>query len=104
MTDERVLIKSVRVEYIITKPDAYDNELSYFKMIDKNIDQKFIALIKDNLKNPWFKTDKGQTILKVKQKYMKLKEAKKEEVIVVDISFKYYKMNDVEGYYVCALN
>ena len=35
---------------------------------------------------------------------MKLKEAKKEEVIVVDISFKYYKMNDVRGYYVCALN
>ena len=104
MTDERVLIKSVRVEYIVTKTDAYDNELSYFKMIDKNIDQKFVALIKDNFKNPWFKTDKGQTILKVKQKYMKLKEAKKEEVIVVDISFKYYKMNDVEGYYVCALN
>ena len=35
MTDERVLIKSVRVEYIITKTDAYDNELSYFKIIDK---------------------------------------------------------------------
>jgi hypothetical protein len=88
MTDERVLIKSVRVEFIITKTDANDNELSYFKIIDKNIDQKFIALIKDNFKNPWFKTDKGQTLLKVKPKYMKLKEAKKEEVIVVDISFK----------------
>ena len=34
---------------------------------------------------------------------MKLKESKKEEVIVVDISFKYYKMNNVEGYYVCGL-
>ena len=103
MTDERVLIKSVRVEYVTTKTDAYDNELSYFKIIDKKIDQKFTALIKDTFKNPWFKTDKGQTILKVKQKYMKLKEAKKEEVIVVDISFKYYKMNNVEGYYVCGL-
>ena len=102
MTDEKVLIKSVRVEYITTQTDAYDNELSYLKIIDKNIDQKFIALIKDNFKNPWFKTDKGQTILKVKQTYMKL-EAKKEEVIVVDISFKYYKMNNVEGYYVCGL-
>ena len=103
MTDERVLIKSVRVEYISTKPDAYDNEVSYLKSIDKNVDQKFVALIKDNFKNPWFKTLKGQTILKVKPKYMKLKEAKKEEVIVVDISFKYYKMNNVEGYYVCGL-
>ena len=79
-------------------------KLVIFKLLIKNIDQKFIALIKDNFKNPWYKTDKGQTILKVKPKYMKLKEAKKEEVIVVDISFKYYKMNDVKGYYVSALN
>ena len=89
---------------MITKPDAYDNEVCYFKIIEKNIDQKFAVLIKDDLKSPWWKTDEGQTILKVKPKYMKLKEAKKEEVIVVDISFKYYKMNDVKGYYVCALN
>ena len=84
---------------MITKLDAYDNEVCYFKIIEKNIDQKFAVLIKDDLKSPWWKTDEGQTILKVKPKYMKLKEAKKEEVIVVDISFKYYKMNDVEGYY-----
>ena len=89
---------------MITKPDTYDNEVCYFKIIEKNIDQKFAVLIKDDLKSPWWKTDEGQTILKVKPKYMKLKEAKKEEVIVVDISFKYYKMNDVEGYYVSALN
>ena len=86
---------------MITKLDAYNNEVCYFKIIEKNIDQKFAVLIKDDLKSPWWKTDEGQTILKVKPKYMKLKEAKKEEVIVVDISFKYYKMNDVEGYYVC---
>ena len=67
------------------------------KLLKKNIDQKFVVLIKDNFKNPWFKTPKGQTLLKVKPKYMKLKEVKKEEVIVVDISFKYYKINDVEG-------
>ena len=87
---------------MITKPDAYDNEVCYFKIIEKNIDQKFTVLIKDDLKSPWWKTDEGQTILKVKPKYMKLKEAKK-EVIVVDISFKYYKMNNAEGYYVCGL-
>ena len=88
---------------MITKLDAYDNEVCYFKIIEKNIDQKFAILIKDDLKSPWWKTDEGQSILKVLPKYMKLKEAKK-EVIVVDISFKYYKMNDVKGYYVCALN
>ena len=34
---------------------------------------------------------------------MKLKETNKEEVVIVDLSFKYYKMNDNEGYYVCGL-
>ena len=32
MDEEKVGIKSVRVEYISTKTDKYDNEIVYFKM------------------------------------------------------------------------
>jgi hypothetical protein len=103
MDDEKVLIKSLKVEYISTKIDAYDNELCYFKFRDKTIDSKLAVLIKEGFKYPWFKTDKGQTILKIKKKYMKLKETNKEEVVIVDLSFKYYKINDKEGYYVSGL-
>jgi hypothetical protein len=103
MDDEKVLIKSLKVEYISTKIDAYDNELCYFKFRDKTIDTKLAVLIKEGFKYPWFKTDKGQTILKIKKKYMKLKETNKEEIVIVDLSFKYYKMKDNEGYYVCGL-
>ena len=99
MDDETVLIKSLKVEYITTKIDAYDNELCYFKFRDKNIDTKLALLIKEGFKYPWFRSDQGQTILKIKNKYMKLKETNKEEVVIVDLSFKYYKMNDNEGYY-----
>jgi len=104
MADEKVVVKNVRVEYLSTKQDKYDNEMSYFKIKDKNIDQKF-GTIKENYNLPWFKSENGQTILKVKSKYVKLKdgELKKEDLIAVDITFKYYKFNGVEGFYVCVL-
>ena len=43
MDDEKVLLKSLKVEYITTKIDAYDNELCYFKFRDKNIDLKQVV-------------------------------------------------------------
>ena len=50
MTDERVLIKSVKVEYMITKPDAYDNEVCYFKIIEKILIKSLSFLLKIILK------------------------------------------------------
>ncbi len=103
MDDENVVIKNIRVEYLTTKTDTYNNELSYFKIKDKNIDQKFKPLMKDNFKLPWFKTDKGHNILKVKQKYMKIKDPPKDKELVVEMNFKYYSINDIQGYYVSLL-
>ena len=100
MEDEKVVIKNVRVEYIATKTDKFNNEICYFKLKDKNIDTKFSVLINVGYNKPWFKTDKGHYILKVKTKYTKLKELKKEETILTDIAFKYYKMGESEGFYV----
>lgn len=104
MEEENILFKNIRVEYLSTKMDSYNNEISYFKIKDKNIDQKFKLLMKDNFKLPWFKTDKGHNILKVKQKYVKLKDPVKDKEIVVDINFKYYSVNDTDGYYVGSIN
>ena len=82
---------------------TFSTKICYFKFRDKTIDTKLAVLIKEGFKYPWFKTDKGQTILKIKKKYMKLKETNKEEIVIVDMSFKYYKMNDNEGYYISGL-
>jgi len=38
MDEETIGIKTVRVEYISTKTDKYDNEIIYFKLRDKNVD------------------------------------------------------------------
>ena len=103
MTDENIVVKNVRVEYLSTKQDNYNNENNYFKIKDKNIDSKFAAVIKEGYTLPWFKSENEQTIMKVKSKYTKAKELNKSEIIVVDISFCYYKINGVKGFYVNLL-
>ena len=103
MDDEKFTIKNVKAEYITTKTDKYENEIIYFKMRDKNVDSKFATLMKPSYILPWFKSDKGHYILKVKTKYCKMKELKKEETALVDVIFKYYKMNDIQGYYVSSI-
>ena len=67
------------------------------------MEQKFSSIIKDGFNLPWFKSDKGQYILKVKSKYVKLKDPQKDIPILVDIDFKSYSMNDSQGFYVSSL-
>jgi hypothetical protein len=102
MDEEKIGIKTVKVEYISTKTDKYDNEIIYFKLKDK-VDLKFANLMKPSYILPWFKSDKGHYLLKVKTKYCKMKELKKEDNVLVDVIFKYYKMNDIQGYYVSSI-
>ena len=101
--EDKILIKNCKVEFVTTKTDNYDNDISYFKLLDKNIDQKYSALMKNDFKLPWFKTDKQTNILKVKPKYINKNEFVKDNTYLVDITFKYYKYNDVEGFYVSQL-
>ena len=102
--EDKITIKNCKVEFVTTKTDNYDNDISYFKLLDKNIDQKYSALMKNDFKLPWFKTDKQTNILKVKPKYINIKELVKENTYLVDITFKYYKYNDSEGFYVSQLS
>ena len=103
MEEENVTLKNIKLEYLSTKQDKYENEISYFKIKDRNIDQKFISLNKEGYKQPYFKTDKGSYILKAKTKYLKLKELKKDETVSTDITFKPYEMEDNKGFYVKLL-
>lgn len=100
MDEENITIKNIKLEYLTTKHDKYENEISYFKIKDKNIDQKFVSINREGYKQPYFKTDKGSYILKVKTKYLKLKELKKDEPVSTDIIFNPYEMDNNKGYYV----
>ena len=101
--EDKIVLKNCKVDFITTKTDNYDNDMSYFKLVDKNIDTKYFFVIKPDFKLPWFKTDQQANILKVKTKYLNKKDFVKDTTYLVDITFKYYKYNDVEGYYVSQL-
>ena len=103
MTEELITIKKIRVEYLSTKQDKYNQDVSYFKIKDFDIDTRFAIIKREGYIVPMFKSENGITILKTKQKYVKLKEPKRDEIVTVDIGFHYYKMNGIEGYYVRSL-
>ena len=104
MSDEdKVIIKNLKLEYITTKKNEYDNEICYFKIKTKNVEQQFALINKEGYKLPYFKTNDLKFLLKVKSKYVKLNDLNKDMTYICDAECKYYKMNDVEGYYVSKL-
>ena len=58
MDDETLVIKNAKLEYLTTKTDNYDNEISYFKIKDKGVDQKLEKYNDPEFKIPTFNSDK----------------------------------------------
>ena len=71
MDDEITVIKNVKVRYLTTKMDKYDNEIIWFK-IDKTSIGKLFVINEVDFKLPYFETDDGKILLKVKSKMLKL--------------------------------
>ena len=47
-TNKNILdVNGLLTEYIVTKTDKYDNEVSYFKVIDKNYKFKMSTILKE---------------------------------------------------------
>ena len=102
--NENILIKNAKLEYLTSKTDDYDNEVSYFKIIDKTIESRMQKWNNEDFKMPFFKSNKGQDkILKIKQKYIKLKDLKKDESLTVDLLLKFYEIDGKTGFYVSKL-
>ena len=98
-----ITIKSIKVAYLTTKVDNYKNETSYFKLSSKDIDGKLGKLKIDGYKLPWFTTEEGKYLLKVKSKNVNISDLEKMKTYIVDISFKYYKIDNTEGYYISLI-
>jgi len=103
LNDELITLTKIRVEYLSTKQDKYNQDVSYFKIKDFDIDKRLSIIKREGYIVPMFTTEKGVTIIKTKQKYVKLNELKRDEIITVNIGFHYYKMNGIEGYYIRSL-
>jgi hypothetical protein len=95
-------------EHLTTKTDKYDNEVSYYKVIDKNVKNKMSSILAqqcDECKMPFWKTEDSEYILKVKKKYAPKKDLEDHDIVTVNIVFKYYCMETdddklLQGYYI----
>ena len=101
-------VNGLLAEYLSTKTDKYDNEVSYFKLIDKNLKGKMSAILSqqcDECKVPFWKTEDHEYILKVKKRHTPKNILDVNDIVTVNLTFKYYCMDTnedklLQGYYV----
>ena len=99
-------VNGLLTEYLVTKTDQYDNEVSYYKIIDKNYKNKMSVLLKevcDECSMPFWKTEDHEYILKIKKKNHPKKVLENNDIVTVNLTFKYYCMDKgdglLQGYY-----
>ena len=101
-------VNNIRFEYIITKTDTYENEISYLKVIDKQFKTKMQPIVSqmcDECKLPIWRSDDGFYMVKVKHKWMPERDFESNEIVTADFNFHYYNMSKddgelLQGYYV----
>ena len=98
-----IKINDIQVEYLSTKPDAFNNDISYFKIMSPKLKLKPLLNLNQDLKVPLWKSDKGEYILKIKDKFIKtLNDLVLKETYNIDLDLVYYDMAgkaDIKGYY-----
>ncbi len=99
--EDIIILKNIKLTFLSTKEDKYDNEISYFRL-GKNMENKFSQINKVGFRLPYFEISEQKYLLKVKNKYIKI-DLKKDEPINCEIHLKYYKIDNFEGFYVSTL-
>ena len=100
-------IKDLKLEFITSKVDDYQNEISYIKVVDKAFKSKLqpiLSQVCDDLRLPIWKTDNGLYMIKCKNRWMpEGREFENNEIFNADLNFNYYTMEKNEalimGYY-----
>jgi len=101
-------INNIKLEFIITKTDNYENDISYLKVIDKAFKNKLAPIVSqmcDDCKVPVWKSEDGFYMLKVKNKWMPERDFENNEILNADLNFHYFNMAKedgdlLQGYYV----
>ena len=104
-------VNGLITEYLSTKTDKYDNEVSYYKIIDKSYKNKMSAILKevcDECKMPFWKTEDHEYVLKVKKKNTPKTIIDNGDIVTLNLMFKYYCMEKddglIQGYYAKILS
>ena len=98
-----IKLSDLAVEYLSTKPDNFGNDISYFKIMSPKLKLKTLLNINQDLRVPVWKSDKGEYILTIKDKFIKtLTDLVLKETYLIDLDLVYYDMTgkaDIKGYY-----
>ena len=98
-----IKLSDLVVEFLSAKPDNFGNDISYFKILSPKLKLKPILSLNADLKVPVWKSDKGDYILKIKDKFIKtLTDLILKETYLIDLDLVYYDMTDkadIKGYY-----
>ena len=93
-------VNNIKLEFIITKTDNYENDISYLKIIDKAFKNKLQPILSqmcDDCKVPVWKSDDGFYMLKAKKKWMPEKDFERNEIITADLNFHFYQLAKEDG-------
>ena len=84
---ETIVIKELKVKFISSKADNYDNMISYFKIVDPDVKKKLklVNKMSDTLYKPIWITDDSEIMLKIKTKHIKRKNLIKGNTYISDI-------------------
>ena len=101
-------IISVRLEYISTKEDNYENKITYLKLIDNAKKLKpILDQMCDECRLPLWKTETDEYILKCKDKFMPKHSFDANDIFTADLQFKYYCITTdeklLQGYFLKVL-
>ena len=93
-------INNIKLEFIVSKTDNYENEISYLKVIDRGFKTKLqpiVSQICDDCRVPVWRTDDGLYMLKCKNKFMPERDFEKNEIFNGDLNFHFYTMSKEDG-------
>ena len=94
-------VNDLLCEYLTTKFDKYNNEISYYKIRDDSVKVKMKSILKEmceECRMPFWKTEDHEYILKVKTRnIIPDKDLKNNDIVSLNLSFKYYCMEKDDG-------
>ena len=104
----KVNINDLVVDFLATKENDYNANICYFKVVDVECKTKMksiIGLQDDDIRMPFWRNDKQEVILKVKDKFVNVaSDLVKGSDYIIDITFESYCIEEegkgpIKGYY-----
>ena len=93
-------INNIKLTFITATTYNYQNEISYLKVIDKQLKTKLQPIVSqtcDECRLPIWKSDDGFYMVKVKNKWMPERDFESHEILTADFNFHYFNLAKDDG-------